>query len=223
MRIIIGVSLVCACCAAIAAQQVTVTPAEYAAWLRGEKTTLPSNWGRWGADDQLGTLNLITPEKRRAAAALVKEGVSVSLAQDADTVQTIDNANPYQILRRPDRLGSDGLSVMFHGQAHTHLDSMAHHFDFGGAAYNGYRPDADVVLKRGHPRNGISNVKDGIFTRGILLDIPRLKGVPYLEPGTAITAEDLEAALKAAGLKVMPGDALFIRTGVWAATGRTAR
>jgi kynurenine formamidase len=72
------------------------------------------------------------------------------------------------------------------------------------------------VLTERHRRNSVHNVKNGIFTRAILLDIPRLKGVPYLEPGTPIYVEDLEAAEKRAGVKVGSGDALFVRTGVWA-------
>jgi len=80
--------------------------------------------------------------------------------------------------------------------------------------YNGYKPDRDTALKQGHAF--YSHVKNGIFTRGILLDIPRLKGVPYLEPGEPIYVEDLEAWEKKAGVKVSSGDALFVRTGVWA-------
>jgi kynurenine formamidase len=190
----------------------SVTKAEYERWKSGEQTSLPSNWGRWGKDDQLGTLNLITPAKRHQAAALAVEGFSVSLAHDADTQKAIDNPSPYEIVRQ---LGSDSISVAYHGQEHTHLDSLAHHFDFGGAGFNGYRPNESLVKQDGHPRNSVFNVKNGIMTRGVLLDIPRLKGVPYLEPGTPIYAEDLEAAAKAEGVRLSPGDALFVRTGVW--------
>jgi kynurenine formamidase len=190
----------------------SVSKAEYEKWTKGEQTSLPSNWGRWGKDDQIGTMNLITPVKRKQAAALVKEGVSISLARDADTEKAIDNPNPYEIQRE---LGSDKISVGYHGWAHTHFDSLAHHFDFGGQGFNGYRPDEAAVKQSGHPRNSVYNIKGGVFTRGILLDIPRLKGVPYLEPGTPIYIEDLEAAEKMEGVTVSPGDALFIRTGVW--------
>jgi kynurenine formamidase len=112
-------------------------------------------------------------------------------------------------------IGSDEIAVNYHGIAHTHLDSLAHIND-KGIFYNGYKPESDRVLKQGHEKNSIHNVKDGIFTRGILIDIPRLKGVPYLEPGTPIYVEDLEAWEKKAGVKVSAGDALFVRTGVWA-------
>jgi kynurenine formamidase len=186
----------------------SVTPEEYERW----KKEL-SNWGRWGKDDQIGALNLITPSKRKQAASLVKEGLSVSMAGDADTVKAVDNANPYELKMLT--IGSDEIAVNYHGIAHTHLDSLAHIND-NGVFYNGYKPDADKVLKQGHERNSIHNVKNGIFTRGILIDIPRLKGVPYLEPGTPIYVEDLEAWEKRAGVRVSPGDALFVRTGVWA-------
>ena len=185
-----------------------VTEAEYERW----KKDL-SNWGRWGKDDQIGALNLITTAKRKQAAALVKDGVSVSLAADVDTVKAVDNPNPYELTMLG--IGSDRIGVNYHGIAHTHLDSLAH-INANGVFYNGYTPDAAAVMKQGHAKNSIHNVKNGIFTRGILIDIPRLKGVPYLEPGTPIYAEDLEAWEKKAGVKVSAGDALFVRTGVWA-------
>jgi kynurenine formamidase len=185
-----------------------VTPAQYERW----KKDL-SNWGRWGKDDQIGALHLITPAKRKQAASLVKEGFSVSMAGDADTVKAVDNPNPYELKMLT--IGSDEIAVNYHGIAHTHLDSLAHIND-KGIFYNGYKPESDRVLKQGHEKNSIHNVKDGIFTRGILIDIPRLKGVPYLEPGTPIYVEDLEAWEKKAGVKVSAGDALFVRTGVWA-------
>jgi kynurenine formamidase len=185
-----------------------VTRADFERW----KTEL-SNWGRWGKDDQIGALNLITPAKRRQAAALVKEGISVSLSRDADTEKAIDNPDPFE--HSMIAIGADRLGVVPHGVAHTHLDSLAHiHYD--GVFYNGYKPDAVSVMKNRHTRNSIINLKNGIFTRGILVDLPRLKGVPYLEPGTPIYAQDIEAWEKIAGVKVSAGDALFLRTGRWA-------
>ena len=186
----------------------TVTEAEYERW----KMEL-TNWGRWGQDDQIGALNLITPAKRRQAAAIVKEGFSVSLAGDVDTVQAVDNWYPYEHTMLT--IGKDRIAVNYHGIAHSHLDSLAH-IHANGVFYNGYTPDPETVLKEGHSKNSIHNVKNGIFTRGILIDIPRLKGVPYLEPGTPIYVEDLEAWEQKAGVKVSSGDALFVRTGVWA-------
>ena len=187
----------------------TVTKADFERW----KTEL-SNWGRWGKDDQIGALNLITPVKRRQAAALVKEGFSVSLARDVDTEKAVDNPEPYEHSMLA--IGSDRFGVAFHGVAHTHLDSLAH-INYDGVFYNGYKPDGDAVMKAGgHARNSIINLKNGIFTRGILIDVPRLRRVPYLEPGTPIYVQDIEAWEKMTGLKVSTGDALFIRTGRWA-------
>src|SRR5882757_7535546 len=185
-----------------------VTAAEYEGW----KKSL-SNWGRWGVNDEIGALNLITVAKRKEAATLVKAGISVSLASDADTVKAVDNPFPYE--HEMLAIGNDRFGVRYHGITHTHLDSLAHIND-NGVFYNGYKPDRDAVLKGGHQKNSIHNLKNGIFTRGVLLDIPRLKGVPYLEPGTPIYVEDLEAWEKKAGVKVSAGDAIFVRTGVWA-------
>src|SRR5207249_8659223 len=163
-----------------------------------------NNWGRWGKNDEIGTMNLITPAKRKQAAALVKEGFSVSLASDADTEKAIDNPQPYE--HEMLAIGSDRIGVAFHGIAHTHLDSLAH-INYDGVFYNGYRPDPEQVKKaNGHAKNSIHNLKNGIFTRGILIDIPQLRGVKYLEPGTPIYVEDIEAWLKKAGLKILPGD-----------------
>jgi kynurenine formamidase len=185
-----------------------VANGEYESW----KKEL-SNWGRWGKDDEIGTMNLITPRKRIQAAALVREGFTVSLASDADTVKAVDNANPYEHTMLA--IGNDRLAVTYHGITHTHLDSLAH-VNANGVFYNGYTPDQQAVMKQGHAKNSIHNIKNGVFTRGILIDIPRLKGVPFLEPGTPIYVEDLEAWEKQSGIKVSAGDALFVRTGVWA-------
>ena len=185
-----------------------VSAAQYEQW----KTQL-SNWGRWGAADELGTLNLITPAKRRDAARLVRDGVSVSLSADADTVKAVDNPNPYEVTMQG--IASDRLVINYHGIAHTHLDSLAH-INENGVFYNGYKPDAAAVARDRHAKNSIHNFKGGVFTRGILIDIARLKGVPYLEPGATIYVEDLEAWEKRAGVRVGSGDAVFVRTGVWA-------
>jgi kynurenine formamidase len=186
----------------------TVTDADYERW----KKEL-SNWGRWGKDDELGALNLITPAKRKQAAALVREGFAVSLAADPDTVKAIDNPTPYEVTMQG--IGADRIAVAYHGIAHTHLDSLAHIND-NGVFFNGYTPNPAAVAASRHSKNSIHNVKNGIFTRGVLIDIPRLKNLPYLEPGTPIYVEDLEAWERQAGVKVSSGDALFVRTGVWA-------
>lgn len=194
-----------------------VTQAEYDRW----QTEL-SNWGRWGKDDELGTLNLITPAKRKQAAALVRDGFTVSLASDAATEKGVDVPCPVEwaMLTASQSGATDRIAYpCIHGAGTTHLDSFAHVF-FGGKMWNGY-PVSELVTKDGGAaKNSILTMKNGIVTRGVLYDIPRLKGVPYLEPGTRIYAEDLEAWEKKAGVKVTPGDALLLRWGRWTRRAR---
>lgn len=184
------------------------------------KTEL-TNWGRWGKEDQLGAINLITPAKRKAAAGLVKDGITVSLAGDVNTERSIDNGQPYEHVMTsagPQGAG-DKLTVSFHGYAHTHIDGFAHRF-FDGKMWNGFSYE-EVTTEGGAKKNSIYNLHNGIVTRGVLIDIPRLKGVDYLEPGTRIFASDIEAWEKQAGVKVQAGDAVFIRSGRWARRAKT--
>jgi kynurenine formamidase len=108
----------------------------------------------------------------------------------------------------------DLITVSYHGWAHTHMDSLCHMF-YKGKMYNGF-PQTDVT-SQGATKLAVTNFKNGILSRGILMDIPRLKGVPYLAPGTPIYPEDLDAWEKKAGVKVGSGDIVLIRTGRWAA------
>jgi kynurenine formamidase len=171
------------------------------------------NWGRWGADDQLGSANLVTAAKRKQAAALVKAGVTVSLAHNPLTERADDNASPFEhTMLRGNSM--DRYAVSYHGYAHSHIDALCHIL-YKDQTYNGYAR-ADVNTDKGCTKLGIQNLKDGIVTRGVLVDIPRLRNVPYLEPGTPIYVEDLEAWEKKAGVKLAPGDALLVRTGRWA-------
>src|SRR5207249_10938527 len=143
-----------------------VTPPQFEQW----KKDL-NNWGRWGKDDEIGTMNFITPAKRKQAAALVKEGFSVSLAGDADTEKAIDNPQPYE--HEMLALGTDRIGVAFHGIAHPHLDSLAH-INYDGELYNGYKPDPEQAKKaNGHAKNSNQNLKNRTFTRRIHTDIPR--------------------------------------------------
>ena len=173
-----------------------------------------SNWGRWGKEDQIGALNLITPAKRKQAVALVKEGVSVSLAHDIEKERAADVSSPFQhTMTLTGQFSLDAYSVNYHGYAHTHLDALCHVF-YQGKMYNGF--SQEEVTQKGAAKLSIINVKQGVFTRGILMDIARLKGLPYLEPETPIYPEDLDAWEKKAGIKVSSGDVIFIRTGRWA-------
>ncbi len=190
-----------------------------------EKATLDrwmqelSNWGRWGKNDQLGTANLITPAKRKAAAGLVKEGYTISLSSDADTVKSADNEFPFgheMIATGLDpnaMFGMDIYSTRYHGKVWTHFDALSHMF-YRGKMYNGYAQEQ--VNRQGAQQLAVTAFKNGIVSRGILMDIPRLKGLKYLELSTAIYPADLEAWEKKAGVKVGSGDIVFIRTGRWA-------
>ena len=189
-----------------------VTSAEYERW----QTEL-SNWGRWGKDDEMGTLNLVTPAKRKQAAALVKDGISISLASNESADRTPDNPCPIEwaMLTATQLTAMDRVAFpCIHGAGHTHLDSFAHVF-FNGKMWNGYPVDGLVTMERGAAKNSILTMKNGIVTRAVLYDIARLKGVPYLEPGTRIYAEDLEAWERKTGVKAMAGDALLLRWGRW--------
>jgi kynurenine formamidase len=177
-----------------------------------------SNWGRWGKDDQLGAANLITPAKRKQALALAKAGETVSLSHNPVMDKAVDAGEPFA--HSINILGELGIAVekqevSFHGSTFTHLDAFCH-VSHDGKLYNGFL-FKDVVSKEGGcSKLAVTVFKNGIVTRGILLDIPRLKGVPYLEPATHVFREDIEAWEKKAGIKVGPGDAIFLRTGRWA-------
>jgi len=181
-----------------------------------------SNWNRWGKDDQLGAINLITPKKRKQAVNLVKEGASFSMAHNAELEGAVDNPQP--IISKMTRVGvgapttgiggtGDTFFIAYHGYVHTHMDSLCH-FLYDGKMYNGY--SQDVVTEKGAANNSIINFKDGIITRGVLMDMARHKGVDYLEPGTPIYPEDLDAWEKKARVKVGSGDLILVRTGRWA-------
>ena len=143
----------------------------------------------------------------------------MSLAHDVEKERAADNSNPFQHTMTlsganpASQFSLDAYSVNYHGYAHTHLDALCHMF-YRGKMYNGF--SQEEVTQKGAARLSILNLKQGILTRGILIDVARLKGVPYLEPETPIYVEDLEAWEKKAGIKVSSGDVIFIRTGRWA-------
>jgi kynurenine formamidase len=176
-----------------------------------------SNWGRWGKEDQLGALNLITPEKRKQAAALVTDGITVSLSRDvAKSPATTPASFSHKMvaLPGPEEITSSGdeYCLTYHGFTHTHMDALCHLF-YKGRMYNGF-PQSEVTAQ-GAAKLSVANARNGIFTRCVLMDMPRLFGVRFLGAGRAIYPEDLEAWEKAAGVKVESGDAVLIRTGSW--------
>ena len=168
-----------------------------------------SNWGRWGKDDQLGAMNLVTDAKRKQAASLVKTGIAVSMGHNLITENVADMQNPFELSG-----GGSTFKYGFHSTTHSHLDAICQ-FDYKGQLFNGAQIK-DTKGPKGCSTLGVEALKDGLTTRGILMDIPRLRGVKYLEPGTGVYPADLEAWEKKTGVKVGPGDAVFLRTGRWA-------
>jgi kynurenine formamidase len=179
------------------------------------------NWGKWGPDDQLGTLNYITPDKVRRAASLVKSGRHVSMAIPINKVAGPDNPNQaiHFVTQGHDidigssgvRFALDFIGMAFHGDCHTHIDALCH-ISYKGLTYNG-KPAQEVVTTQGGTTLDIDSYHDGLVGRGVLLDIPRLRGVKWLEPGEAVTRAELEACEKAEGVQLGEGDILVFRTG----------
>ncbi len=187
-----------------------------------------SNWGRWGAEDQLGTLNLITPDKRVKAAQLVRDGVAVTCARPivteitpdttfqpmrfmVDSGEGRDTATPERVRQR--RGASEFIGMVFHGYTITHVDTPAHFF-WQGKIYNG-RSCNLITSREGAQVESVELLHDGVVSRGVLLDVAAVKG-RWLGPGEGVMPEDLEAAETAAGVRVEPGDILLIRTGYYA-------
>ena len=213
-------------------QRAAFAPEDYLRW-----TKELSNWGRWGPADERGTLNLITAEKMKLAAALVKTGVSISLAElqvpNVDDPASPYSGKPYVMTMNlrdfeqrasKERFSSpppEDLGMSAHG-GRTHIDSLAHMF-YEGRGYNGI--SYKEVTEKGAAKNAVDRMRSGIVTRGVLIDIPRLKKVPYLDSDARVYPADLDAWERMAGVKVSAGDALFVRVGHWArrkATGEHA-
>jgi kynurenine formamidase len=141
------------------------------------------------------------------------------LSHPAETQTAADNPSPFRHTmlatgaRPAGQFVLDEYSVAFHGYAHTHMDALCH-MAWKGRMFNGF-PQTDVT-QEGAKELAVTGYADGIFTRGILIDIPRLKNLPFLEPSAAIYPEDLDAWEKNTGVKVGSGDVVFIRTGRWA-------
>src|ERR1700754_4971576 len=176
-----GAAMLSAPSAALAQTRRDSTPADFASLMKEL-----SNWGRWGADDQTGAVNLITPAKRRAAMRLARQGASYSIARNAEFKEARDNPGP--IVRKTIRTGAsvshtgiastaDNFFIAYHGLAHTHMDTLSH-FAVDGKLYNGF--PVDTVTEDGAAKNSIISYKNGIITRGVLSDMARHKGVEWL-------------------------------------------
>jgi kynurenine formamidase len=181
-----------------------------------------SNWGRWGNDDELGAANLITPAKRKEALALAKEGLPVSLAHDIVQENAADAPNILKRTLAPVTPGGTAdqytYTGTYHGIVHSHLDSVNCHMMVDGKGYNG-RAMEDITAAGGCPKGNINALKDGIVTRAILFDATLLPGKAtaqgWLEPGTPIHREDLEALEKLEHVTVSAGDVILLYTGRW--------
>jgi kynurenine formamidase len=179
------------------------------------------NWGRWGPDDEKGTLNYITPDIVQAATALVRSGRSVSMSIPINTIAGPDNANPalhYMCTTHDVDVGSgdllhfatDFLGMQFHGDCHTHIDALCH-IAYRGQLYNGL--PAETVTSRGSLAQDITTYAHGIVGRGVLIDAARYRGVKWLEPGEAVTRQEIEAIESAEGVRLGEGDIMVFRTG----------
>jgi kynurenine formamidase len=194
---------------------VDVTAAEFAALFESVQS-----WGRWGAEDELGALNLLTPSRVAAAAGLVRSGIAVSLSLPLNTSKGPGCPTPadFHMTQSHDAdvgLGSMGFAkdyvgVDYHSDGHTHIDALCH-VAYNGRLYNGVA--AGSVTAEGAAADAIDLVKDGLVGRGVLLDVPRLRSVPWLEPGEHVFRDDLEAAAREQGVEIDEGDILLVRTG----------
>jgi kynurenine formamidase len=175
-----------------------------------------SNTGKWGPNDERGTLNYITPAKRIAAAALVKTGEVVSVGRDLSTRQTKSNGQPVShIMMYTDRNSpscTDYFSIFPHGMVVTHMDALCH-FSWNDQFYNG-RKRSESLSASGAKWGSIYAQRQGIFTRGVLLDVAAARGIPWYQPDEYVTVADFEAAEKRQHLRVESGDAIFVRTGM---------
>ena len=180
------------------------------------------NWGRWGPDDQLGTMNLVTPDRVTAAAGLVRSGRRVSMQIPINTVAGPDNPNPaiHFVSQGHDidigssglRFGLDFLGMACHGDCHSHMDALCH-ISYKGLTYNG-KPAEEVLTTKGATTLDVASIGEiGVVGRGVLLDLPRFRGVKWLEPGEAVTRAELEACEKVEGVHIGEGDIFVYRTG----------
>jgi len=182
-----------------------------------------SNWGRWGADDQRGTLNHITPEITKRATSLVQEGVTVSCARRISYEAALDSALPpqhymlasgegYRPGEGPDRqVARDYFGLVFHGHTITHIDSLAH-FMWQGRLYNGV-PSTRVNTSEGATSHSIDVAHPGIVTHGVLIDAAMLRGVEVIERGDGVGLDDVERAERQCGIRIGTGDVVLLRAG----------
>jgi kynurenine formamidase len=187
--------------------QLTPSRDEVLSYLRERR-----NWGRWGGDDERGAVNLITPEKRIRAAGLVRSGRSVSLSRDLPTIPGRNNPMPAtHWLRVGDTYVVDHIGIAYHGHITTHVDALCHVWDEGGM-WNGHDVKKEVT-SQGAAFGAITAWRDGITTRGVLLDVPKYRGEPSVTLERPVQGEELAAISKSQGVALEPGDALVVYSG----------
>jgi kynurenine formamidase len=176
-----------------------------------------TNWGRWGKEDQVGAINLITPEKKVKAAQLVQSGRSLSLSRPFPKAPKHGNPHPAQhwmkIIERGEDAGfsADFYGIFYHGIASTHLDALCHTWDENGM-WNGRDPGQEITFD-GATFGGVEHWKNGLITRGVLLDVPKHRGEPYVTFDKPVHGWELEDIAKAEGLTLEPGDAVVVYSG----------
>jgi kynurenine formamidase len=170
-----------------------------------------NNWGRWGHDDQRGTLNLITPARRQAALALVRTGRTVSLARDVVPRPVYMYHATFPGKRERVDVVLDRFDMVYHGFWITHVDALCH-VGWDGELYNG-RPFAQSLSAEGATWCPIDAFFDGITTRGVLLDVAAGRPEGYVTVGRPVTPKELDAVAARAGVTVQPGDVVVVRSG----------
>jgi len=185
--------------------------ADVRSWIRDR-----SNWGRWGKDDQLGALNLVTPAKRVAATRLVRNGRSVSLSRPFPKEPGPNNAYPAQHYMRTVPRGKGGFAadyygIFYHGIASTHIDALCHTWDEGGM-WNGRDPKKEVTFE-GATFGGVEHWSEGIITRCVMLDVPRHRGVASVTQDAPVHGWELDEILSKRGIRLEPGDAVAVYSG----------
>lgn len=175
------------------------------------------NWGRWGDDDERGALNLITPEKRRQAAGLVQSGRIVSLSRPFPLTPAPNNPKPAKLsttrVPRDPSGGSvvDEVTVSCHSTASTHIDALCHVWDEDGM-WNGRDPDREI-RPDGVAFGDVAAYREGIVTRGVLLDVPHHRGSPFVTQDNPVTGEELHRIAEQTRVAVEPGDAVVVHCG----------
>jgi kynurenine formamidase len=183
------------------------------------------NWGRWGKDDQRGALNLITPKSRLRALAAVKMGVAISLSRPLPTWIGAGNSQPAEHYMKMHNSGvsevsdaepaggwaADYYGIAYHGVTTTHIDALCHVWD-GDGIYNGRNPE-QVITYDGATFGDIEQWADGIFTRAVMLDVPKFRGTEYVTEQSPVMGWELAEIAKQGAVNIQPGDAVVVYSG----------